>query len=152
MKLKNFLKDCDQDLIAIGTDEGKGFMYFGEPDAEKIEEILNEYVAWKMKVLSTLYKDLQGLVFGKPRFIKSDLSDEAYKEKLVERADRFAEYSSRIHKLEKYLKNDRKPLLERKVIECYDKTVDNCMAIIISGEEVGRFMLKDEYDSYISKT
>ena len=118
MKLKNFLKYCDQDLIAIGTDEGKGFMYFGEPDAEKIEEILNDYVAWKMKVLSTLYKDLQGLVFGKPRFIKSDLSDEAYKEKLVEHIENF---ESVVSQFKEAVKNEDKEKLMALMEESREK-------------------------------
>lgn len=94
MKLEMFLDVAmnDKDIVAIGTEEGSCFIYFGE--------------AGNRKLINKAFSDVNGI-----------LTD----------------------------------VLDREIVKAYRKEVDDCVAIILKGSEMGKIWTKEEFDKKYKK-
>lgn len=137
MILKDYLKTLDEDeTIALGTGNGGSFMYFGKPDEKLIEQMFKNFEKNRRRTLKNHYKGLRGI------FSKSyDANDNA---KLMRVSERVYDLVSHIRSDKLWFKRHR-PILERNVIDTYDKYTGE-LAVIIEGNEYGTYMLKEEYD------
>ena len=137
MILKDYLKTLDKDeTIALGTETGGSFMYFGKPDEELIKQMFKDFEERRRKTLKNHYKSLRGI------FSKS--YDANNNEKLMRVSERVYNLVSHIRSDELWFKRHR-PILERNIIDTFDKYTGE-WAVIIEGNECGKYMFKEEYD------
>lgn len=95
MRLNTFLDVVtdDNDIVAIGTENGSCFVYFGE--------------AGNRELINKAFCDISG-------FPRTDV-------------------------------------LNREIKKYYSKEVDNCIAIIVEGNEIGKIWMKKEFDKKYRK-
>lgn len=147
MKLKDYLTKCKNDKIAIGTSDGGSFLYFGKPDADAIKKVFTAYDKRKTETLLYDYKKLEGMIFSMPRFERAKNDEYSVSSKLIDRARDIHHLYGGINGIENWKKHKRKSFLnlDREVITVYDKKVDDCLAVIIQGDEPGKYILESEF-------
>lgn len=148
IKLSEFLENCTEERIAIGTNHGGSFLYFGPPDIEAVKEAFEEYTDKKHDQLISNYHKLEAMMFTKPNFIRTyDDSEYEIGMKLMDRAHIMSNLYIAINSTEKWFATyvDSFNKLDRDVVDNYQKKVDDCVAVIIDGTEQGPYMLYDEF-------
>lgn len=143
MKLKKYLESIEDGLdICVGSKTG--YVYFGKKgDGSVIVDRFYEHKRKTRKYLEKTNEELLNLMTAE--YDKNLTSDELMKE-VREKAIAVSQMLYRINQYEKFIKGYENPM-NREVINVYQKEVDNCFAIIISGDEAGDFWLKSEYDA-----
>lgn len=154
MKLKKFLEESHANRIALGTNHGGSFLYFGPPDADFITHEFEWYAEDKKRSLIKNYKSLENALFSPLKIEKVKSNDEyTIDSKLMEHAKRISNFNIYIRNTERWITKSMNSFLalDRKVIESYPKVYDDCIAVIIEGEEQGQFMLYEEYVAHLDK-
>lgn len=150
MKLRQFLNETNVDrIVAIGPKNGNSYCYIGVAgDVDLIEKAYEDYHNNVADRQSRLEVELRSLMVTNPVKLTGDeaVDDVA----LYERGCTIGRVANGLSNCNAYLLN-YKPIMEREVIDCYEKDVDDCLAIIVSGTENGAFWFKEEFDEKYKK-
>lgn len=143
MKLAEYIKRCKCKNINIGAKDGSSFMYCGPKDGiMDIIELFNDYhdnMVNKYPKLSAQYRS----------FLASNTYDITDDDGLLAYGKKSAQLYTAFSRCYRYL-NTYKPILERKVIDFYEKQSENdTMVVLVEGMETGRFWTNEEYVLYL---
>lgn len=145
MNLKDYLGTIDpEQIVAIGSKNGTGFIYIGKAgDKDFINECFDKCLSNANRRLEDYRYKLERLVFDAP---KVGANKRKTRENICKYVERICSLRNGINDNNTYI-NNYIPVLARDVIETYAKDNDNCLAIIINGQEENGFWLKSEFDS-----
>ncbi len=143
MILNDYLKTLDPNqIVAIGAKYGEGFLYIekaGNTDAisKRFKDCLRNMqsgVSYKAALLTSLFINAPELTGN---------LDVDYPV-MVKRCDLIRNTSYSLEWQREYCENFV-PVLEREVLEDYDRSIDGAIVVLIEGIENGSYWLHDEY-------
>lgn len=135
---KDVIKEGDE--VCIGAKDGSNFMFIGPYNEAEVTELFELYYAQKELSIPVCLKRYKDVKEALDKLDPEKDLDNGYLTTLRTLIGKYNTYYKTIKYVENY-----KPLLEREVVEIYDRITDNRKIIMVKGSEAGKYWTREEY-------